>query len=577
MKARKQSSTSYPILFFMTSSTDHVSGITGITPTVTISKNGGSFASPSGSVTELANGWYALAGNSTDRNTLGEFLLHATGTGCDPTDDRYTITSFDPFDATRLGATSLPNANAGSSGGLPLSVDSSGGVNTVQVSGTNQTAGDLYSYLTTNLGALGANLSAIPKTGFKLASDGLSQVSAWSVAITGNITGNLSGSVGSISSFGTLIADIWSYATRTLTAGTNISLAKGTGVTGFNDLDAASIRSAVGLALANLDTQLAALSSGQLTQANIRTAIGLAAANLDTQLATITSNEATINSNVNSVGASVLALGSPMQSGSSVTLATSQPNYAPAKASDIPSAGTNASAVRTELTTELGRIDAAISSISPLTAAGTRAALGLASANLDTQLTSLSNDIGTPLQVGDSNIAAIKAKTDQLTFTTANHVDATASTSETTVSVVIPAVVAAASTQANQMALVQGDTLRATITDLGDLNGISDLFFTVKRNLADTDASALIKISLNSGLEFFNGSVPLDSSDGSITIDDADAGDITIYLSEERSAEISITRTTNYAFDIRKKFTNSVSTPMVGSFIMSGAVTQTLS
>lgn len=577
MKARKQSSTSYPILFFMTSSTDHVSGITGITPTVTISKNGGSFASPSGSVTELANGWYALAGNSTDRNTLGEFLLHATGTGCDPTDDRYTITSFDPFDATRLGATSLPNANAGSSGGLPLSVDSSGGVNTVQVSGTNQTAGDLYSYLTTNLGALGENLSAIPKTGFKLASDGLSQVSAWSVAITGNITGNLSGSVGSISSFGTLIADIWSYATRTLTAGTNISLAKGTGVTGFNDLDAASIRSAVGLALANLDTQLAALSSGQLTQANIRTAIGLAAANLDTQLATITSNEATINSNVNSVGASVLALGSPMQSGSSVTLATSQPNYAPAKASDIPSAGTNASAVRTELTTELGRIDAAISSISPLTAAGTRAALGLASANLDTQLTSLSNDIGTPLQVGDSNIAAIKAKTDQLTFTTANHVDATASTSETTVSVVIPAVVAAASTQANQMALVQGDTLRATITDLGDLNGISDLFFTVKRNLADTDASALIKISLNSGLEFFNGSVPLDSSDGSITIDDADAGDITIYLSEERSAEISITRTTNYAFDIRKKFTNSVSTPMVGSFIMSGAVTQTLS
>jgi len=36
------------------------------------------------------------------------------------------------------------------------------------------------------------------KTGFKLASDGLDLVTAWTVAITGNITGNLSGSVGSV-------------------------------------------------------------------------------------------------------------------------------------------------------------------------------------------------------------------------------------------------------------------------------------------------------------------------------------------------------------------------------------------
>ena len=36
------------------------------------------------------------------------------------------------------------------------------------------------------------------KTGYKLASDGLSLVTAWAVAITGNITGNLTGSVGSV-------------------------------------------------------------------------------------------------------------------------------------------------------------------------------------------------------------------------------------------------------------------------------------------------------------------------------------------------------------------------------------------
>jgi hypothetical protein len=68
-----------------------------------------------------------------------------------------------------------------------------------------------------------------------------------------------------LTSFGTLATDVWAVATRTLTSGTNIVLAKGTGVTGFNDLDAAGVRSAVGLASANLDTQLAALPSAATT------------------------------------------------------------------------------------------------------------------------------------------------------------------------------------------------------------------------------------------------------------------------------------------------------------------------
>lgn len=67
-----------------------------------------------------------------------------------------------------------------------------------------------------------------------------------------------------LTGFGSLVADtataIWAAATRTLTAGTNIVLAKGVGVTGFNDLDAAGVRTAVGLAAANLDTTLAQLA-----------------------------------------------------------------------------------------------------------------------------------------------------------------------------------------------------------------------------------------------------------------------------------------------------------------------------
>lgn len=55
-------------------------------------------------------------------------------------------------------------------------------------------------------------------------------------------------------------AAVWGAATRVLTAGTNIVLAKGTGVTGLTDLDAAGVRGAVGLGSANLDTQLSAIN-----------------------------------------------------------------------------------------------------------------------------------------------------------------------------------------------------------------------------------------------------------------------------------------------------------------------------
>lgn len=134
-------------------------------------------------------------------------------------------------------------------------------------------------------------------------------------------------------------ADVWAVATRLLTAGTNIVLAKGVGVTGFNDLSAAQVNTEADTAIADarLDELLAADSDidgaapptvgsvfhelltktagsftydqttdsveairdrgdaawitatgfSTLTQADVRTAVGLASANLDTQLTTI--------------------------------------------------------------------------------------------------------------------------------------------------------------------------------------------------------------------------------------------------------------------------------------------------
>ena len=97
IKIRKQSTTTYPINFLMVDSTDHITAKTGLTVTVTLSKNGAAFGAAAGAVTEISNGWYSLAGNATDRNTLGELLVHASATGADPTDMQYAIVEYDPF------------------------------------------------------------------------------------------------------------------------------------------------------------------------------------------------------------------------------------------------------------------------------------------------------------------------------------------------------------------------------------------------------------------------------------------------------------------------------------------------
>ena len=154
-------------------------------------------------------------------------------------------------------------------------------------------------------------------------------------ALTANITGNLSGSVGSVSG----------------------AVGSVTGAVG-------SVTGAVGSVTGNVG-------------GNVVGAVGSVTAAVT--LPTIPTNWITAN------GIATDAFGA-------LELATDAAAEI-AAAISIPSAATIASQVRTELTTELGRIDVATSTrlatagyTAPLDAAGTRTAVGLATANLDTQL-----------------------------------------------------------------------------------------------------------------------------------------------------------------------------------------------
>lgn len=148
----QQSTTAYPLLFLMVQSSDHVTPLTGATPTVTLSKNGGAFASPAGAVTEIANGWYKVAGNATDSNTLGPLTLHATAASGDPSDNQFEVVAQDLTTAVVATVTNLTNA---------------------------PTAGDL---------------TATMKTSVTTAATAATPTAA---AVTGNVGGNVTGSVGS--------------------------------------------------------------------------------------------------------------------------------------------------------------------------------------------------------------------------------------------------------------------------------------------------------------------------------------------------------------------------------------------
>jgi len=87
-------------------------------------------------------------------------------------------------------------------------------------------------------------------------------------------------------------ADTWAVATRVLTAGTNIVLAKGTGVTGFNDLSAAQV---------NTEADTALTDYGASTPTDVLTQVNAALDAAGTELTAIPTTTGTIRQKLNFV------------------------------------------------------------------------------------------------------------------------------------------------------------------------------------------------------------------------------------------------------------------------------------
>jgi len=105
-------STARNLMVFLTDSTDHVTGLTGATLTISLSKNGAAFGAITPVVTERGDGWYSLAMTTSHTDTLGDLVLHITAASADPIDLREQVFALLPGDSVAVASIAANAVNA---------------------------------------------------------------------------------------------------------------------------------------------------------------------------------------------------------------------------------------------------------------------------------------------------------------------------------------------------------------------------------------------------------------------------------------------------------------------------------
>jgi len=124
--------------------------------------------------------------------------------------------------------------------------------------------------------------------------------------------------------------------------------------------------------------------------------------------------------------------------------------------------------------------------------------------------------------------------------------------------------------------ILRGDTLTASLLNLGSMESYVSLDFTVKASTHQSDDAALIRVRKNAsgltdGLLRLNGTAHTTGTDGSITINDAPTGDITIMLKATVTDDLV---PGTYVYDIQLIEAAEVTTLTTGTLIVSADVTR---
>ena len=341
------------------------------------------------------------------------------------------------------------------------------------------------------------------------------------------------------------------------TAGT---LAKGTDITGFNDLDAAGIRSAVGLAAANLDTQLTAIDDY-----------------LDTEVGAIkakTDNLPTDPADQSAVEAAITAATSGLATAANLATLTAYVD-------------TEVAAILEDTGTTL---PAQIAALNNLSAAQVNAEVdtALTDIHLDHLLatdydpaskpgvaTALLNElIGNDAGVSQFTANALElAPSGSGGGSTAAQIWAYATRTLTT-----PLASVESTVTNTTVTMYRGDVFNEAFTGLGALGTWTKVYLTIKKSDV-RDEQSNVQIMLTNPASGSDGLVRLNARTatlawGSITVDDANAGDITVFLDESATRALE---PGEYDFDIQYVNSGGSSTRAAGTWTVNGDVTRAIS
>lgn len=132
----------------------------------------------------------------------------------------------------------------------------------------------------------------------------------------------------------------------------------------------------------------------------------------------------------------------------------------------------------------------------------------------------------------------------------------------------------AAALAGSEITAWRGDTLRVSLTGLGNLSGRSKLWFCVKRSRNDSDSAAVLLIEETAGLTVVNGATYATTTDGSITVTDAETGAVDIVI---KPAVTALLDGVGMAYDVQMLTDTSVTTLTDGVFGVSRDVTRAVS
>lgn len=357
-------------------STDHVSVATGKTLAVVISKNCAAFGNPSGgatNATEISNGWYYVDLSTTDAGTLGPLIVRGTASGVDDVEAEFYVVN-----AHNQGFDGVADAVAGAAGGVAIvgSIMGKSPATLAAADVSGNVAADVKAY-TVQPTVTNATLAA----------------SQHVIVDSGTVT-SVTNDVG-ITQTG---ADkVWGTAARALTDKAGFALSTASILAIWNQLtaDAGILASTFGAKLKNwvLGTDSKTLISTDAQDLSATFSVNAKKLNG----ATPNNISAADVRDVNNTAPAANSLGAKVNSAASAgdPWATNLPGaYGVGTAGNI--LGNN--------------LDAQVSSVGSggLDAAGVRAAVGLASANLDSQFSGVNGNIDTiptnPLLTTDSRL-----------------------------------------------------------------------------------------------------------------------------------------------------------------------------